>query len=599
MSIVRNKYRTHSCSELRSNNIGETVTLSGWIDSLRNLGNLVFVDLRDDSGITQLVFKDELIEKICEVRVESTIKATGTVISRGELVNKERATGEIEIDVKEFELLGACEVLPFTVSKEDNAPENTRLEYRFLELRRERVRNIIKMRSLVTKRMRDIMWGLGFMEFQTPILTSSSPEGARDFLVPSRLHSGKFYALPQAPQIFKELITVSGFDNYFQVAPCFRDEDPRADRSPGEFYQLDLEMAFAEQEDIFKVGEDVAYKIFSEFSSWKVTKPNFPRISFNDAMRDYGSDKPDLRIKNKLKNITDIFKDSNFEIFKNGVMNGREIIALCFKVDASPSRKGFDEIVSFYEKVSKGDRLSYLIFENQEGAQNIRGSLSKALSEFEVSKIKEICEVENEGNFVVFTAMGARKKVLPSMGKLRLKLAKDFNQIEKNVYKFCWVVDFPMFEENEDTGKPDFCHNPFSMPHGGIKDFENEDIYSIYANQFDLVLNGNELASGAIRNHDLKSLFKAFEIVGYSKEVVKEKFASLYKAFRFGPPPHGGMALGIDRIIMLLADVETVRDVIMFPLSQTAEDLMMHAPSNVTNEQLRELHLSITKDEEE
>ena len=595
MFFQKNKYRTHTCGELRSSNIGETVTLSGWVDSLRNLGNLVFVDLRDDSGITQLVFKDELIEKISEIRVESTIKATGTVISRGELVNKDRATGEIEIDVSSFELLGACEVLPFTVSKEDNAPENTRLEYRFLELRRERARNIIKMRSLVTKRMRDIMWGLGFMEFQTPILTSSSPEGARDFLVPSRLHPGKFYALPQAPQIFKELITVSGFDNYFQVAPCFRDEDPRADRSPGEFYQLDLEMAFAEQEDIFKVGEEVAYKIFSEFSSWEVTKPNFPRISFNDAMRDYGSDKPDLRIKNKLKNITDIFKDSNFEIFKNGVLNGKEIIALAFKVDTVPSRKGFDEIVSFYEKVSKGDRLSYLAFENDA----MKGSLSKALNEFEVSKIKEICEVSNEGNFVVFVAMGARKKVLPSMGKLRLKLAKDFNQIEKNVYKFCWIVDFPMFEENEETGKPDFCHNPFSMPHGGIKDFENEDIYSIYANQFDLVLNGNELASGAIRNHDLESLFKAFEIVGYSRDVVKERFSSLYKAFRFGPPPHGGMALGIDRIIMLLADVETVRDVIMFPLSQTAEDLMMHAPSNVTNEQLRELHLSITKDEEE
>ncbi len=591
MTFVKNKYRTHTCGELRKENIGEKVLLSGGIDSLRNLGHLVFVDLRDDYGITQLVFSDELIEKICEVRVEAVIHVKGVVASRGELVNKERATGEIEISVESFKVLSACDVLPFTVSKEDNAPENIRLEYRFLELRKESVRKIIKMRSYVTKKMRDIMWDLGFTEFHTPVLTSSSPEGARDFLVPSRLHAGKFYALPQAPQIFKELIVVSGFDNYFQIAPCFRDEDPRADRSPGEFYQLDLEMAFCEQEDIFRVGEKVAYEIFSKFSNYETTKPEFPRISYKDALRDYGTDKPDLRIKNKLKNITSVFENSEFKIFADGVKNNLEIIALEFNVKTCPSRKMFDEILAYFDKISKGQKLSYLTFQGSE----MKGSLSKVVSEREACKIKELCEVKNSDVSLVFIAMGTKKQVLKHMGNLRLKLAKDFDKIEKNTYKFCWVVDFPLYEENEETLKPEFCHNPFSMPKGGEKDFEKENIYDILAYQFDLVLNGNELASGAIRNHNFESLCKAFKVVGYDKEVVEQRFSSLCKAFRYGAPPHGGMAFGIDRVIMLLANVETVRDVIMFPLSQTAEDLMMGAPSVPTKTQLKELHLIIDK----
>lgn len=589
MTFTKNKFRTHTCGMLRKEDIGEEVMLSGWVDSLRNLGNLVFVDLRDDYGITQLVFKNDLIKKIESVRVESTISACGKVISRGDLVNKERATGEIEIDVDKFELLAESDVLPFTISKEDNPPENTKLEYRFLELRRDSVRKIIKMRSLVTKRMRDIMWNLGFTEFQTPILTSSSPEGARDFLVPSRLHPGKFYALPQAPQIFKELITVAGFDNYFQVAPCFRDEDPRADRSPGEFYQLDLEMAFSEQEDIFNVGETVAYKIFSEFSTWNVTKPHFPRIDFQDAMNDYGSDKPDLRIKNKLKNITKVFFNTEFKIFKEGLEAGKNIIALKFEVDEIPSRKFFDTTLEYFKNISKGEILSYLSF-NKDG---YKGSLAKVLSIDEINNLKKMCECDESKNLVIFISMEQRKKVLLNMGKLRLKLAKDFNQVEENAFRFCWIVDFPMYEEDEEKGVIDFCHNPFSMPHGGIKDFDREDKLNIKAYQFDLVLNGNELASGAIRNYTTEGLIKAFEVVGYSREVVLDKFASLSKAFKYGPAPHGGMALGIDRIIMLLAQKETVRDVIMFPLSQTAEDLMMHAPSFPTEAQLKELSLKV------
>ncbi len=589
MTFTKNKFRTQTCGMLRKENIGETVKLSGWIDSLRNLGNLVFVDLRDDYGITQLVFKNELIAEIENVRVESTISACGKVISRGDLINKERATGEIEIDVESFEILAQADILPFTVSKEDNPPENLKLEYRFLELRRESVRKIIKMRSLVTKRMRDVMWNLGFMEFQTPILTSSSPEGARDFLVPSRLHAGKFYALPQAPQIFKELITVSGFDNYFQVAPCFRDEDPRADRSPGEFYQLDLEMAFVEQEDIFKVGETVAYDIFSTFSTWNVTKPNFPRIDFQDAMNDYGSDKPDLRIKNKLKNITNVFINAEFKVFKDGIENGKEIIAVKFETEELPSRKFFDTTIEYFKKISKGEMLSYLSF-NRDGH---KGSLAKVVSNDEIENIKKICEINEDKNSVIFIAMGQKRKTLLNMGKLRLKLGSDFNQVEENAFRFCWIVDFPMFEENEETGAIEFCHNPFSMPHGGIKDFDKKDKLSIKAYQFDLVLNGNELASGAIRNYTQEGLVKAFEIVGYSKDTVLDRFASLAKAFKYGPPPHGGMALGIDRIIMLLAEKETVRDVIMFPLSQTAEDLMMHAPSIPTEAQLKDLSLKV------
>ena len=583
-------YRTHTCAELCAEDAGKTVTLSGWILRKRDHGGVVFIDLRDNYGQTQVVFNDAGLAEIQDIRVESVIKVVGTVKQRSDaMVNPKIVTGEIEIHCTALELLSPAEVLPFQIAEDDKAPEPTRLTYRFLDLRRDKVHENILLRSNVIRKIREVMHGLGFAEFQTPILTSSSPEGARDFLVASRFHPGKFFALPQAPQQFKQLLMVSGFDRYFQIAPCFRDEDPRADRSPGEFYQCDIEMSFVEQEDVFAVGEKLLSTVFESFAKESVTPAPFVRFTYEESLNSFGSDKPDLRNPLRIKNVSSVFEGTEFQVFRNVLADGGSIHAIATPAMQAPPRKYFDDTIELFKKWS-GQGLAYILVE----PEGWRGSVAKFFSAAEQQKLAETLSLK-EGQ-VVFFGAGKSKLILPHLGKLLAKLADDF-QLRSSGYHFCWVTDYPMYEYDEDAKGLVFSHNPFSMPQGGMKALCEQEPLSIRAFQYDIVCNGYELSSGAIRNHQPEIMYKAFEIVGYSRQEVDEKFGGLIKAFKFGAPPHGGFAPGIDRIVMLLAQEQAIRDVIAFPMAQSVEDLMMGAPSVPSEKALRETHIRVVMPE--
>ena len=578
------RYRTHTCAQLRAENVGETVRLSGWVHRKRDHGQLVFVDLRDHYGITQCVVDTEspVFKSVETVRPESVVIVTGHVVSRdAETVNSKLPTGDIEVRVDSFEVESAADVLPLQVAGDEDAGEETRLRYRFLDLRRERIHQNILLRSRVISSLRNRMVAQGFTEFQTPILTASSPEGARDFLVPSRLHPGKFYARPLEPQQFKQLVMISGFDRYFQIAPCFRDEDSRADRSPGEFYQLDLEMSFVEQEDVFAAVEPVLAGVFREFSDWSVPD-QFPRIPFAEALLKYGSDKPDLRNPLIISDVTDIFADTDFTVFRKNIEKGAVVRAI--PGPNCGSRAICDRMNSWAQGMG-APGMGYIMFAEGEG----RGPIAKFLSPEKLADLKQRTGL-GDGD-AVFFACDKPLKAAQLAGQARTKLGQDLDMLEKNVFRLCWIVDFPMFELDEETGKIEFSHNPFSMPQGGKEALETMDPLDILAYQYDVVCNGVELSSGAIRNHRPDIMKKAFEIAGYSEAVVEAKFPALWNAFHYGAPPHGGIAPGIARIVMLLADEPNIREVILFPMNQKAEDLLMGAPSEVTPEQLRELHI--------
>ncbi len=585
------KYRTHTCGELRGKDVNSEIRLSGWIHRKRNLGGVLFVTLRDNYGITQVIAEPGTMafKELDGIRVESVVTIDGIVRSRGDNINRDMPTGEIEVEAKAVILQSMADILPFQVADDDNSPETTRLAYRFLDLRREKLHHNILRRSQIIASIRRRMIEMGFQEFQTPILTSSSPEGARDYLVPSRLYPGKFYALPQAPQQFKQLLMVSGFDRYFQIAPCFRDEDARADRSPGEFYQLDVEMSFATQEDVFAAMENLMHGLFTEFSNWKVNKPPFPRIPFEDAMLKYGCDKPDLRLAAEIADVSDIFAASDFNAFKSIVENGGVVRALTVPNVADKSRKFLKDVEDFAKEAgAKG--LASLIFADGE----IRGSLAKPLSDATKAELKNrLGSKTGHGIFIIADNKDVASVIL---GKVRLHLADLLDLREKDSYRFCWIVDFPMFEKDEETGQTQFSHNPFSMPQGGMEALLTKDPLSIKAFQYDIVCNGVELSSGAIRNHRPDIMYKAFEIAGYDSSVVDEKFGGMIKAFKFGAPPHGGIAPGVDRMVMLLANEPNIREVIAFPMNQNAQDLLMQAPSEVTEKQLKELHLKIVRE---
>ncbi|QDH17466.1 aspartate--tRNA ligase [Swingsia samuiensis] len=584
-------YRTHTCNDLREQDAGKTVRLSGWIHSKRDHGGLLFIDLRDHYGITQIVIPDgtELLKKTERLRVESVITVTGEVVVREEgQRNAHHPTGAVEVKAEDIEVRSSATVLPFQVSGQENYPEDLRLKYRYIDLRREKMHQNIMLRSKVITSLRRRMIEQGFTEFQTPILTASSPEGARDFLVPARLHPGKFYALPQAPQQFKQLAMVAGFDRYFQIAPCFRDEASRADRSPGEFYQLDFEMSFATQEDVFSILEPVLAGVFDEFTpeGWKVTEGAFPRIPYADAMRDYGSDKPDLRNPLIIKDVTEAYRDSGFGLFAKIVASGGQVRAIPAPGAGDRPRGFFDKLNSWARENGAGG-LGYIIF-TDDGA---KGPIAKNLEESRVESIRETCGLK--AGDAVFFAAGKGDEVAKFSGLVRTKVATELDLIEKNAFRFCWVVDFPMYELNEETGKIDFSHNPFSMPQGGLEALNTQDPLTINAYQYDIVCNGVELSSGAIRNHLPEVMLRAFEIAGYGPEVVEERFGGMLNAFRYGAPPHGGAAPGVDRIVMLLADEPNIREVILFPLNQSGEDLMMEAPATVEASRLKELHLAL------
>ncbi len=585
-----NTYRTHNCGELRIEDAGKQVKLAGWIHRKRNLGNLCFIDLRDHFGITQCVIdsSSDLFEKINEIRVESVVGFEGKVLKR-ESINKNMPTGDIEIKVEKMEVYSAAEVLPIQVFGDDDAPEELRLKYRFLDLRKERVHNNIMFRSKVIARVRQLMSERGFTEFQTPILTSSSPEGARDFLVPSRLNPGKFYALPQAPQQFKQLLMISGFDKYFQIAPCFRDEDPRADRSPGEFYQMDMEMSFATQEDVFENIEHCLGTIFREFGRGKtVSDAPFVHIPFKEAMLKYGSDKPDLRNPLIISDVTSLFGNSGFSVYDGKVAAGEQIRAIVLPSQAEKPRSFFDKLDAYAKENDMGG-IAYLAL-----AQGSNKGFAKLLNEEKFEEIKNHLGLKL-GDAAVFVA-GKSNVLNKFAGKLRLKLGEDLGLVDHNAFKICWVVDFPFYEENEDTGAVEFSHNPFSMPQGGMESLCNKNPFDILAYQYDLVCNGVELLSGGVRNHRPEIMYKAFEIAGYSKEIVDSKFGGMISAFKYGAPPHAGSAFGVDRLIMLLLDEEIIRDVIAFPLNGKAQDLMMQAPNYPTEQQLKELHIKVVTD---
>lgn len=589
---LESTYRTHSCGALRSSDKGSEVVLSGWILRKRDHGGVVFVDLRDNYGQTQVVFNDQHVELIQQVRVESVIKVSGVVHLRdADMVNSKVETGEIEVHCSSLEVLSDCAVLPFQVADDDKAPETTRLAYRFLDLRREKVHQNIVLRSQVIRKIRELMHSRGFNEFQTPILTSSSPEGARDFLVPSRFHPGKFFALPQAPQQFKQLLMVSGFDRYFQIAPCFRDEDPRADRSPGEFYQLDVEMSFVEQDDVFEIGEHLMYELFSEFGDEEVTPAPFIRIPYKDAIEQFGSDKPDLRNPLRIRNVSHIFESTEFKVFKNVLAGEGSIFAIPMPVMSVPPRKYFDDSISLFTRWS-GSGLAYLIYEED----GWRGSILKFISETERASL--VNSLELQPGQVVFFGAGEPKRILPHLGRLLTKFGTDFDLLSSG-YHFCWITDYPMFEWDEDARKIVFSHNPFSMPQGGLEALEKQDPYDIKAYQYDIVCNGYELSSGAIRNHRPDIMYKAFEIAGYTQGEVEEQFGGMINAFKYGAPPHGGFAPGIDRIVMLLAKEEAIRDVIAFPMAQSVEDLLMGAPGIPSDKALKEVHISVVMPQKE
>ena len=585
-----NQYRTHTCGELRVENVNQTVLLAGWIHRKRNLGNLCFVDLRDHYGITQCVLdsSSDLFDKIKDIRVESVIGIKGKVLKR-ESINANMPTGDIEIAVEDIEVHSTAEVLPFQIAMEDDAPEEIRLKYRFLDLRKERIHNNILLRSAVITEMRRLMTEQGFTEYQTPILTASSPEGARDFLVPSRLNPGKFYALPQAPQQFKQLLMVSGFDRYFQIAPCFRDEDPRADRSPGEFYQLDMEMSFATQEDVFRVIEHTMGGVFNKFANGKeVDQAPFIRIPYREAMLKYGSDKPDLRNPLVIQDATSLFGNSGFGVYDNLVNEGSSVRAIVLKGQAEKPRSFFDKLDAFAKENGMGG-MAYIAFA-QAGAKGF----AKLLSEDKLEEVKSVLGASDDD--AILFMIGKGLKLSKFAGRTRLKVGEELDLVEKNCFRICWVVDFPFYEENEETGAVEFFHNPFSMPQGGMEALLNKNPLDIYAYQYDIVCNGVELASGAVRNHKPEIMYKAFEIAGYDHSVVDNKFGGMINAFKYGAPPHAGCAPGIDRTVMLLLDEPIIRDVILFPLNGKAQDLMMQAPSTVTEQQLKDLHIEIKLD---
>jgi len=581
------RYRSHTCGELRASDVGTDVRLSGWLHNRRDLGGILFIDLRDHYGITQLVARPgtPAYEALDGLTKESTVRVDGQVVSRGtDNVNPDLPTGEVEVEVSEVELLGAAQPLPFTINTEDGVNEERRLEYRFLDLRRERMHRNIMLRTAVISAIRHKMVTLGFNEMATPILTATSPEGARDFVVPSRLHAGRFYALPQAPQQFKQLLMISGFDRYFQIAPCFRDEDARADRSPGEFYQLDVEMSFVEQEDVFQPIEQLMTELFTEFGGGREVTSPFPRIPFREAMLKYGSDKPDLRAKLELVDITDIFEGSEFKAFA-----GKHVRALPVPDVSAQPRKFFDQLGDY--AVSQGAKGLAWVRVAEDGS--LSGPIAKFLTEENVAELTK--RLQLAAGHAVFFGAGEFDEVSKIMGAVRVEAAQRAGHFEENVFRFCWIVDFPMFEKDEDTGKIDFSHNPFSMPQGGMGALENQDPLDILAWQYDIVCNGVELSSGAIRNHEPDIMLKAFGIAGYDEETVEREFAGMLRAFRFGAPPHGGIAPGVDRIVMLLADEPNIRETIAFPLNGNAQDLMMGAPTELDETRLRELHLSVRK----
>jgi aspartyl-tRNA synthetase len=591
-----NKYRTHNCNELTINNSGQKITLSGWINKKRDHGNLLFVDLRDNYGMTQCIIdkSNENFKPLEKIQLESVIKINGTVVKRSsETVNSELKTGEIEVNINSYELLGACKELPMPVFSDQEYSEEIRLKYRFLDLRRKKIHDNIILRSKVISFIREEMFKLGFLEFQTPILTSSSPEGARDFLVPSRLNPGKFYALPQAPQQFKQLIMVSGFDKYFQIAPCFRDEDARADRSPGEFYQLDLEMSFVEQEDVFKVVEKLIVNVFKNFSSKKLMYEKFPRIPYEEAMLKYGSDKPDLRNPLIISDLSGIFTrdDVTFDIFKKLVKSGSRVRCIVTKDTKEKPRSFFDNIDK-WAKEQGASGLAYFTIEKNENI-SAKGPVGKFFSNEALEEIMKITGAEVGDS--IFFACGKINDVEKITSLARDKIAKDLNLIDENIFAFCWIVDYPMFEKNEITNKIEFSHNPFSMPQGDINKIDFENPLSIKAYQYDIVCNGIELSSGAIRNHVPELMYKLFSTAGYKKDQVDEKFSGMINALSYGAPPHGGIAPGIDRIVMLLANEKNIREVTMFPMNQNAQDLMMNAPSEVDELQLKELGLTLKR----
>ncbi len=583
-------YRSHNCGQLRLSDAGITARLSGWIHRKRDHGNLVFIDLRDHYGLTQCVVDvSSPVFKVLErLRPESVICVTGKVVKReGDTVNKNLPTGEIELHVEEAEVLSEADILPMQVAGDYDNPEDVRLRYRFLDLRREKLHNNMVLRSKVIASLRRRMIEEGFVEYQTPILTASSPEGARDFLVPSRLHPGKFYALPQAPQQFKQLLMVSGFDRYFQIAPCFRDEDSRADRSPGEFYQLDFEMAFVTQEDVFAAIEPVLYGVFEEFGNGKkVTPAPFPRIPYAEAMLKYGSDKPDLRNPLIITDVTDIYRGSGFGIFANAVERGSFVRAIPAPGAASKPRSWFDKMNDWARTIGMPG-IGFITFTNE----GPKGAIAKNLDEERIKAIKEAVGVK-EGDAVFFVCE-KKGNVEKFAGQVRTKVCDLLELGEKDAFRFCWITDFPMFELDEETHQICFSHNPFSMPQGGMDALLNKDPLEINAYQYDIVCNGIELSSGAIRNHRPDIMYKAFEIAGYGPEVVEQKFGGMLSAFKFGAPPHGGAAPGVDRMVMLLADEPNIREVILFPMNQQAQDLMMQAPAEVTPKQLKELHIKI------
>jgi len=581
-------YRTKNCGELNIKNVGETVELAGWIQKIRNLGGMIFIDLRDEFGITQIVLNDEkLQEEAKELNSETCIHIEGKIVERSNK-NKKILTGEIEVVASKIEVLGKCKnVLPFEINTDQEVREDLRLEYRFLDLRNEKLHNNILLRSKILKTLRDKMDELGFTEIQTPILANSSPEGARDYLVPSRLNPGEFYALPQAPQQFKQLLMVSGFNKYYQIAPCFRDEDPRADRAPGEFYQLDYEMSFATQEDVFKIMEEVVPYTFKKFTNWEVDEGPFIRIPYKEAMEKYGIDKPDLRNPLIIQDVTKVFENSDFKAFA-----GKTIKAIVVPNGAEQGRKFFDKMTEFALTEEVGAKgLAWVKIEKD-------GALAGGISKFITEEMKEILEKEYNAkeNSSIFFIADEFTKAQKIAGLIRIELGKRLDLLEKNVYRFCYIVDFPMYELS-DEGTIDFSHNPFSMPQGGLEALETKDPLDILAYQYDLVCNGYEMASGAVRNHNPEIMVKAFEIAGYTEEDVKERFGALYNAFQYGTPPHAGAAPGVDRMVMLIADSTNIREIIAFPKNKRARDLLMRAPSVVSEKQLEDVHIQLRNED--
>ena len=583
------QYRTHNCSEIRLDHVGQEIKLAGWVETIRDLGGVIFLDLRDQYGITQIVVSgnDELVEQAKRIPTESTVSILGIVRKRDEeTINKNIATGEVELFAKEIVILGKrLKNLPFEVNTDKEVREDLRLQYRFLDLRNNRLKENLILRAKVLQYIRNQMTERGFLEVQTPVLTSSSPEGARDYLVPSRVHPGKFYALPQAPQQFKQLLMVSGIDKYFQIAPCFRDEDARADRAPGEFYQLDMEMAFATQEDVFKVIEEVMYNLFTEFSNIKVGDHPFPRIPYREAMLKYGSDKPDLRNPLIIQDITNIFENLEFKAFAN-----KTVRVIVVPNGADNPRSFFEGMTDFAISECKAKGLAWLKVNED---RTLQGPIAKFLEEKREEMLTQIGANPGDAIFFIAEVPGIVEKLA---GQIRQELGIRLDLLEKDIYRFCWIVDFPMYELS-DEGKMDFCHNPFSMPQGGLEALNSQEPLDILAYQYDIVCNGIELSSGAVRNHDPEIMLKAFEIAGYDKKVIEEKFPALFNAFHYGAPPHAGIAPGLDRILMMLKNEDNIREVIAFPMNSKAQDLLMGAPSEVTEKQLEEVHIKVVEKE--